>query len=98
MFFLIGDCLAQQERYAEAEPYLRNEIRLYPGNVRAHAGLVLLYHAMNRPADADRALTEMLRAAPNPASYDAASKIWRMFGQPQRAAAVDAEARKKFGR
>ena len=48
LYFLIGDSLARLERYQEAEPYLKEEIRLYPQHVRARAGLAMLYQAMGR--------------------------------------------------
>ena len=43
LHFMIGDSLARLERYKEAEPYLEEEVRLYPQHVRARAGLAMLY-------------------------------------------------------
>jgi hypothetical protein len=40
----------------------------------------------------------MLRAAPNPDAYGRAADLYQMFGRPDRAAAVRAEARARFGR
>ena len=48
--YYIGDSLARLERYAEAEPYLQDEVRLFPHNTRARAGLAMLYRAMGRDA------------------------------------------------
>ena len=56
LHFMIGDSLARLERYQEAEPYLEEEIRLYPQHVRARAGLAMLYQSMGRGAEAERVL------------------------------------------
>ncbi len=48
LHFMIGDSLARLERYKEAEPYLEEEVRLYPQHVRARAGLAMLYQSMGR--------------------------------------------------
>jgi choline-sulfatase len=91
--FMLGDSLARLERYAEAEPYLREEVSLYPQHVRARAGLAMLYHAMGRPSDAERQLADLVRDVPSRDATDTAARVWRMFGQPDRAAAVEAGAR-----
>jgi tetratricopeptide (TPR) repeat protein len=98
LHYLIGDALARLDRYREAEPYLREEIRLYPSHIRARASLAMLYQAMGRPDDAERTLDELLRTVPVPEAYQTAAQAWRMFGKPQRAAAVESAARKQFGR
>jgi tetratricopeptide (TPR) repeat protein len=97
LHFLIGDSLANLERYKEAEPYLVEEVRLYPQSIRARAGLVLLYQSTGRTDSAARGLDDMLRASSSPEAYATAAKIWRMFGEPRRAAAVEQEARRRFG-
>ncbi len=96
--YYIGDALARLERYAEAEPYLNEEIRLYPNNTRPRTGLAMLYAATDRIALAERALNDLLRVAPSPDSYTAAADLFTMFGLPARAAAVREEARTRFGR
>ena len=97
LHFYIGDSLARLERYREAEPFLREELRLYPQNPRPYAGLAMLYQAQGRTADAERTIELMLKAAPTPPTYGTAAQLWRMFGQPQRASAVEAAARRQFG-
>jgi tetratricopeptide (TPR) repeat protein len=94
--FYIGDSLARLERYQEAEQFLREEVQIYPNSIRGRAGLAMLYQATGRPADAERAIGQMLAASPSPSAYDTAAQLWRMFGAPQRAAAVEAEARQRF--
>ena len=87
--FMIGDSLARIERYAEAEPYLQREVALYPQHVRARASLALLYQSMGRPADAERQLIDLVQAVPTPDARATAARVWRMFGQPDRAAQVE---------
>ncbi len=96
--FYIADSLARLERYKEAEPHFLDEIRLHPQNSRARAGLALLYQSMGRSPEAERAIQDMLQISPNPTAYDRAEYLWQLFGRPDRAAAVRAEARAKFGR
>jgi len=43
----MGETLAQLERYPEAETELREELRLFPDNMRAHASLVAVTAAQN---------------------------------------------------
>ena len=93
LYFMIGDSLARLERYQEAEPYLKEEVRLYPQHVRARAGLALLYQSTGRAAEAERALEELVRDVPSREASDTAARVWRMFGRNDRAAAVEAEAR-----
>lgn len=95
--FYIADSLARLERYPEAEPFFLQELRLYPQSIQARSGLAMLYQSMERPADADRVLQEMLRVSANPQAYERAESIYRMFARPDRAAAVQAEARRRFG-
>lgn len=92
LHFFLGDALARLERYREAEPMLREEIRLYPQNVRARTGLAMLLAATGRSAEADRALTELLQVSPSPDTYKTAADLYTMFGMPARAAAVRAAA------
>lgn len=90
--YYIGDSLARLERYAEAEGFFMAELRILPGHVRARAGLAMLYKALGRDADADRAIEDLIVQAPTPEGYDVAAQLWTMFGEPQRASAVRARA------
>jgi arylsulfatase A-like enzyme/Flp pilus assembly protein TadD len=94
LYFMIGDSLARLERYQEAEPYLKEEIRLYPSHVRARAGLAMLYQAMGRAAEAEQTLNDLVRAVPSRDVFDTAARVWRMFGRADKAAALDAAARR----
>ena len=86
--YYIGDSLARMERYPEAEPYLLEEVRLFPHNVRARAGLAMLYRAMGRNADSERVIEEMLRVSPTPEARVVAAQLWTMFGEPEKAQRV----------
>jgi len=92
--YYIGDTLARLDRYAEAEAAFRAELGVVPNHVRAHAGLAMLYRAMGRAGDSERAIAELIRTAPTAEGYDVAAQLWTMFGEPARAAAVKGEARR----
>jgi choline-sulfatase len=86
--YYIGDSLAHLGRYREAEPFFLEEIRLFPHNTRARAGLAMLYRAMGRDADSDRAIDGLLRVAPTEEGRALAAKLWSMFGEPDKARRV----------
>ncbi len=86
--YYIGDSLARLERYAQAEPYLKDEIRLFPHNTRARAGLAMLYRAMGRDLDSEREIEELLRVSPTPEARVVAAQLWTMFGEPEKAQRV----------
>jgi tetratricopeptide (TPR) repeat protein len=85
---LAGDTLGRLERYAEAEQHFNVELRVFPYNLRARAGLAMLYRAQGRVADADRAIETMLRLSPTPASAALAAQLWTMFGELEKAEAA----------
>ncbi|HTM26435.1 MAG TPA: sulfatase-like hydrolase/transferase [Vicinamibacterales bacterium] len=86
--YYLGDSLAHLERYPEAEPCFQEEIRLFPHNTRARAGLAMLYRAMGRDADSERAIDDLLRASPTPEGRALAAQLWTMFGEPEKARQV----------
>jgi arylsulfatase A-like enzyme/thioredoxin-like negative regulator of GroEL len=96
LHFMIGDSLARLEKYDEAERYLREEVRLYPQHVRARASLALLYQSMGRPDDAERILNGLVGDVPNREAAETAARVWRMFGRPEKAAAIEAATRRKL--
>lgn len=96
LHYYIGDSLARLGRYAEAEPQFLEEIRVFPQNPRPRAGLAMLYRAAERDADSERVITEMLRVCPTPEGYKLAANLWTMFGDPAKAAALRAEAARRF--
>jgi tetratricopeptide (TPR) repeat protein len=84
LHFMIGDSLAWLERYQEAEPYLKEEVRLYPQHVRARAGLAMLYQSMGRHTDATRALDDLVRVVPTREAAATAAQLRRMFEPRER--------------
>lgn len=93
--YYIGDSLARLERYAEAEGAFRDELRVVPNHIRAHAGLAMLYRATGRIPESDRAIAELIQKSPTPEGYNVAAQLWTMFGEPAKAAAVREEARRQ---
>jgi arylsulfatase A-like enzyme/Flp pilus assembly protein TadD len=93
LHYMIGDSLARLDRYKEAEPYLREEVRLYPQHVRARVGLAMLYQSTGREAEAARSLDDLVRDVPSAEAAATAARVWRMFGRPDKAAAVESGAR-----
>ena len=82
--YYIGDSLARLNRYAEAEPFLKAEIAMFPFNIRARAGLAMLYRATGRDAESDQAIAQLLRYAPGPDGAAAARQLRAMFGESKR--------------
>ena len=86
--YYIGDSLARLERYAQAEPFLVEEVRVFPHNIRARAGLAMLYRAMGRDLDSERVVEELVRVSPTPEGRAMAAQLYTMFGEPEKAQRV----------
>jgi tetratricopeptide (TPR) repeat protein len=95
--YYLADCLARLERNDEAERYFSAEIGLFPNNLRARAGLAMLYRATGREAQADQAIADLIRISPTREGYDLAAQLWTMFGDARKAAAARAEAGRRPG-
>ena len=85
LFFYLGDTLARLGRNAEAEAAFKEEIRLFPQNRRAYAGLAMLYRSLGRDAESEATIREMLETAPGSESKSLARQLWTMFGEPEKA-------------
>ena len=96
LYYYAGDTLGRLERYHDAEVAFNEELRLFPLNSRARAGLAMLYQATDRPDEAERAVRDMLRTTPTPDTYALAARLFTMFGHRQEADVVRAEARRAF--
>lgn len=94
--FYLGDTLARLDRYAEAETHFREELLVFPQNIRAYSSLAMLYRASNRDRAAEQAIAELMAAAPTPEGYAMAARLWTIFGERVRADAVRADARQRF--
>lgn len=97
LYYYLGDTLANLGREGEAIAAFREELRLFPANVRAHASLAMLYRAGGRNAESEQELTALLQAVPTADGYAMAAKTWSIFGEAGRASAVRAEAKRRFG-
>jgi arylsulfatase A-like enzyme len=96
LHFYLGDILIRQERTAEAEAALLEELRAFPQNLRARGALALLYHADGRSDEAADAIADLIRAIPTPDGYAAAARLLTTFGDRKQAETVRAEGRRIF--
>ncbi|HEV2984668.1 MAG TPA: sulfatase-like hydrolase/transferase [Vicinamibacterales bacterium] len=96
LHFYVADTLGRLVRYREAEAEFLQELKYYPFNSRARAGLAMLYQASERPDEADRVIADMMRTIPTPETYALAARLWTMFGNRRQAEAVRAEGRRAF--
>jgi arylsulfatase A-like enzyme/cytochrome c-type biogenesis protein CcmH/NrfG len=96
LHFFAADTLIRLNRPLDAETEFTNELRLFPQNLRARAGLATLYHTTGQTDAADVAITEMLHAAPTPESYATAARLLSSFGKLRQADSVRAQARRAF--
>ena len=97
LHYYLGDCLAQAGRLEEAERAFQQEIKLFPNLVRAPIGLAMLYEAAGNAQGTQRVVANMLASSPTPSTYASAADLWRVLGHPDRAAAVAAASRARFG-
>jgi choline-sulfatase len=79
-----GDALAMMDRGAEAETAFRTEIAAFPQNSDAYTKLAILYFAMGRARDSDRALREMVAKNPGARSETMANDVRRMLAVEDR--------------
>jgi arylsulfatase A-like enzyme/tetratricopeptide (TPR) repeat protein len=98
LHYYLGDCLAQVGRLEEAEQAFQQEIKLFPNLIRARTGLAMLYEAAGNTQGTERVVNGMLNASPTPSTYASAAELWRVLGHPDRAAAVAAAGKARFGR
>ncbi len=72
------------------------ELKYFPQNTRARAGLAIVYEASGRGDAASKVLADMVETTPTPDSFAQAARVWTMFGNRQQADAVRAQARRAF--
>ena len=92
--YYLGDSFGRLERYADAEREFQTELRVFPGHVRARAGLAMLYRATGRIVESDTAIADLIRNSPTREGYDVAAQLWTMFGEPGKAAAIRAQSKR----
>jgi arylsulfatase A-like enzyme/Tfp pilus assembly protein PilF len=104
LHYLRGDILGRMNRPAEAEPEFLEEIRLFPDNLDAYAGLVALHASEGRDEEARSTIRKLLTANPNQDAYARAIKLLSVMGdraeaeRVRRAAAVRFPADRRFAR
>lgn len=98
LHFYAAETFARLERTAEAEAEYLEELRVFPQNARAHAGLAALYQATGRTDEAADVVREMTRVTPTPEAYTLAARLWKSLGKPRLADAVRLEARQAVRR
>ncbi|MBI2835410.1 MAG: sulfatase-like hydrolase/transferase [Acidobacteria bacterium] len=96
LHYYAADTLARLNRHQEAVAEFREELRLFPQNTRAHAGLAMLYRATGHDIDAARAIESLIATVPTPEGYALAAKLWTIFGERARADAVRGQAQEQF--
>jgi tetratricopeptide (TPR) repeat protein len=95
LHYYAGDTYGRLNQYPQAEQQFLAELKYFPQNTRAYTGLAMAYRAAGQDAQSDQAIQSLLKAAPMPESYTLAARLWTMFGEPRRAAAARAEARRR---
>lgn len=89
-----AESLVRLYRYEEAEYLFLEEVKRFPNNARAWAGLASLYEATARNDEAAAVLSELVRQLPTAEANDLAAGVWTALGQPTRAAAARTDARR----
>jgi arylsulfatase A-like enzyme/Tfp pilus assembly protein PilF len=97
LHFYAADTLDRLERYDEAVPEFLEELKYFPQNTRARAGLAMVYQANGQPDEAERTAQEMTRIAPTPDSYSLAARVYAALGNRRGAEAMRAEGRRARG-
>jgi tetratricopeptide (TPR) repeat protein len=93
---IAGKVHADLGRVDEAERSFREEIRLFPEDVRAYSNLALLYALTGRTAASAGALREMTEAIPTPLAYAEAARTLRALDDERGAQTVLRYARRRF--
>ena len=78
-----GDVFARLGRAAEAEIAFRDEIARFPTTTVAYVRLAILLASQRRFAEIDPLLEEMVRASPQPATYELAARAMADLGNEE---------------
>ncbi len=89
-----AESLKRLHRHEEAEYLFLGEMRRFPHNVRARAGLASLYQITRRNDEAEAVLNDLVRQIPTADAYDHAARVWAALGQHTAASAARLEARR----
>ncbi|HYC92439.1 MAG TPA: sulfatase-like hydrolase/transferase [Thermoanaerobaculia bacterium] len=96
LHFNRGDVLARLGRNAEAEQEFRKEIAAYPGNPEPYSSLILLLSTQGRTDEATQLVYELVRRAPDAASYVTISETLEAIGDDRGAVYWARQGLKKF--
>jgi tetratricopeptide (TPR) repeat protein len=97
LHFHTADALVHLERSADAEREFIEELKVFPRNTRARAGLATLYHVNGQTENVTRVLSDLVAISPTPDAYALAARLWTTFGNREQADTVRAQARRTFG-
>ncbi|HSP34075.1 MAG TPA: hypothetical protein VLU46_07170 [Thermoanaerobaculia bacterium] len=82
-----GDILARTNRVDEAAAAFNEEIRLYPHDRQTYANLAVVYALTGSRVKANETMERLVRANPDPASYQLAVTTFEQIGDAADAAA-----------
>ena len=94
LHFHAADTLSRLGRYDEAQAEFLEELKSFPQNTRARAGLAMAYQANGQLDEAEAALQEMTRIVPTPESYALAARLYAALGNRRAAEEMRAEGRR----
>ena len=81
-----GNLLLDENRTAEALPYLRTATTIFPNNSKAHAALGKAYERLNQFSDARQELETAARLTPDdPALHLVLARVYRKMGLTEKA-------------
>jgi arylsulfatase A-like enzyme len=94
LHYLTAEALIWDDRPAEAEAHLVEELRQFPHDLDARAALATLYQSGGEHDRAAEVVADLIRVTPTPDSFALAAKLWSAFGDQKQAAAARADARR----
>jgi arylsulfatase A-like enzyme/predicted Zn-dependent protease len=95
--YLTAEALIWDDRPAEAEAHLLEELRQFPHNLDARAALATLYQSGGDHDHAAEVVADLIRVTPTPDAFALAARLWSAFGDQKQAAAARADARRLSG-
>jgi len=94
LHYLTAEALIWDDRPAEAEAHLFEELRHFPHNLDARGALAALYQSGGEHDRAAEVIADLVRVTPTPDSFALAAKLWASFGDQKQAAAARADGRR----
>jgi choline-sulfatase len=94
LHYLTAEALIWDDRPAEAEAHLLEELREFPHDLDARAALAGLYHSGGEQERAVEVVADLVRITPTPDAFAMAAKLWGSFGDQKQAAEARADGRR----